>query len=467
MRRERHAARLIAALTLSTQLVACSGGETTANYCGLDLDITWVRALELVNMPLSGKFDDGSEAFSPTVLEVEASTSTSVIARRNLPLFLDDELALKRMVVTVEGRNAAGGLVAVGSSTVSLFVGSFVALTVDLFAPGVCGNGSIEGTETCDDNNTAAGDGCADTCTLEQDWLCINTPSVCFPEDNTAVVGPASLAGALADTSKAVLFLGAGRYNMSLQLSARSVTIIGVPGTIFEVSAGVAINISSGAVVTLSGLTVRGGGIQIEGAGTSAQMSKMTIGPSDGTGITLSDGAALRLSESRVFNHELGGLLLDGGNYRVENVIVQANGGAGSSIGGVRIVSTTGTSRFVNNTVAENLVGTASTAAGVHCVEAAGLKNNLVWANFGGAPISALCDAEHSNLGPYEEDPGPLGTNLSMDPRLSPDLHLLPGSPCIDAGDDTDGTAPGIDIDGEPRPQGDAIDIGADEVSAQ
>ena len=43
----------------------------------------------------------------------------------------------------------------------------------------VCGNGALEGTETCDDGNTAVGDGCDDACLLEAGYTCAGAPSVC------------------------------------------------------------------------------------------------------------------------------------------------------------------------------------------------------------------------------------------------------------------------------------------------
>ncbi|MCZ7683372.1 MAG: DUF4215 domain-containing protein [Sandaracinaceae bacterium] len=44
----------------------------------------------------------------------------------------------------------------------------------------VCGDGVLAGTEACDDGDTTAGDGCSDTCTVEDGWDC-NTasPTVC------------------------------------------------------------------------------------------------------------------------------------------------------------------------------------------------------------------------------------------------------------------------------------------------
>ncbi len=45
----------------------------------------------------------------------------------------------------------------------------------------ICGNGSIETGEGCDDQNTTAGDGCSATCAVEPDWTCMGEPSVCDP----------------------------------------------------------------------------------------------------------------------------------------------------------------------------------------------------------------------------------------------------------------------------------------------
>ncbi len=56
------------------------------------------------------------------------------------------------------------------------------ALFVDLgWAQVVCGDGVIDAPETCDDNDATAGDGCSDTCQVEECWSCAGEPSVCIP----------------------------------------------------------------------------------------------------------------------------------------------------------------------------------------------------------------------------------------------------------------------------------------------
>ncbi|MEZ4311432.1 MAG: DUF4215 domain-containing protein, partial [Polyangiaceae bacterium] len=44
-----------------------------------------------------------------------------------------------------------------------------------------CGNGIVEPTETCDDGNTTAGDGCSNTCQVQTGFTCSGNPSVCIP----------------------------------------------------------------------------------------------------------------------------------------------------------------------------------------------------------------------------------------------------------------------------------------------
>ncbi len=44
-----------------------------------------------------------------------------------------------------------------------------------------CGNGALDPTEECDDEDTESGDGCDSTCLIETCWNCAGEPSVCTP----------------------------------------------------------------------------------------------------------------------------------------------------------------------------------------------------------------------------------------------------------------------------------------------
>ena len=54
----------------------------------------------------------------------------------------------------------------------------------------VCGDGVVIGTETCDDGNTNAGDGCDATCQTENGYDCTGTPSTC-----TEICGDSQIVG--------------------------------------------------------------------------------------------------------------------------------------------------------------------------------------------------------------------------------------------------------------------------------
>ncbi len=74
----------------------------------------------------------------------------------------------------------------------------------------------------------------------------------------------------------------------------------------------------------------------------------------------------------------------------------------------------------------------------------------------------------YSSFGHYRQDTGnDLSSLIGLDPLFlstaAPDLHLQADSPAIDQGESMD-QAGLLDIDGQPRRQGSAVDLGADEV---
>ncbi|MCX6817786.1 MAG: VWA domain-containing protein [Candidatus Aenigmarchaeota archaeon] len=60
---------------------------------------------------------------------------------------------------------------------------------ITVTSPAICGNGVKEGSEGCDDGNTANGDGCNSGCQVETGWACTGTqPSVCTPACGNGII---------------------------------------------------------------------------------------------------------------------------------------------------------------------------------------------------------------------------------------------------------------------------------------
>ena len=145
-----------------------------------------------------------------------------------------------------------------------------------------------------------------------------------------------------------------------------------------------------------------------------------------------------------------GGGLYSNGLSSIVNNVITGNGVGGQWFqygGGAYLDSG---ELFANNIVTNNTAGMfVGNAGGIQCNGSPDLTHNDAWDN--------MMDDYGNGCG----TPDP--SNLSVDPSFvnpSTNLHLAPGSPCIDTGTDA-----GVytDVDGEARPQGADFDIGVDE----
>lgn len=270
-----------------------------------------------------------------------------------------------------------------------------------------------------------------------------------------------------------------GRLDEEVAIVDRNVTILADPGTVLTAStSGGVLGVGGSSHVAIYDLAIHGARGFVLGVvlwaiagemetppGTTLTLSRVSI--SETHGAVLAAGGTINIHRSKIFNNMGVGIAIVGAEFDIENNVITGNGDPRSNEGnGVAIRQIdTGTRILRFNTIAFNH-GPADYPHGVKCESLHAdltLSNNIIYGN-GGSGAKQVggdhCSWSYSIIGP---DAAPGVGVRNLDPQLTRDFHLAPGSPAIDHADPRATTA--VDFDGDDRPQGRRRDIGADEYA--
>ncbi len=236
-------------------------------------------------------------------------------------------------------------------------------------------------------------------------------------------------------------------------------------------------------VIVDNSATSKGGGLYVVSSAPNIVRNAIAANTAagGGGGLYLWRSAAT-VARNRIVGNSTGSSGYAGGGLSLESaaatVVNNTILGNGSNFGGaLYCVSNSGiaTPLIANNTITGNTSSFSSAVVSIDEATAV-VANNLVAFNSGGVyAATALATYRHNCVygnagGNYGTgaDPNGANGNISVEPLLVDlpygNVHLRPGSPCIAAGGNADAYGDG-DIDGQARiqPDGDTVDIGADE----
>lgn len=264
-----------------------------------------------------------------------------------------------------------------------------------------------------------------------------------------------------------------GQIVEPVTISANNVTFLADPDTTLSRVSGIVVTVSNGSTVAVYDLTIVGTNESgIVATESTVRLFRTTLTGSstkDKPAVEAKTSSTLTMSRCLVHSNPGGGIYADSTTtYNITNTFIYRNGADDGAYGGATLQATNpGERTFEMNTVVDNRAKVAASAAGGVACSAGGLAipNNLIVRNYAGGSATALsanelltggCNTSGSMTGsdvmPYAfvmpDGPGPW------------DYHVGAGSMAIDRGSTSD---IGFDYDGQIRPQGAAVDVGADE----
>ncbi|MEI6914421.1 MAG: right-handed parallel beta-helix repeat-containing protein, partial [Armatimonadota bacterium] len=246
--------------------------------------------------------------------------------------------------------------------------------------------------------------------------------------------------------------------------------------TIKAAGTGAVVTVTGGELVnTVDGFVIRDGtGNGISCVNSSPIIANNTVTANKGFGIGCSYSSAVitnnTISENVVSSGYGGtGISCDNSFPVITNNIITANRSSSSEGGAIHC--TKSSPMIANNTITDNISTTGG--GGLYFTTSSPtVLNNIIAFNSSGVFSSGGTPVLRNNCVYENAAYNYLGLtagvdDISVDPVLQNrqyrDSHIAPLSPCVNAGGNGAAGLPLTDMDGQPRVQGEAIDIGADE----
>ena len=302
------------------------------------------------------------------------------------------------------------------------------------------------------------------------------------------------------DASRPYIKISAGTLadNATTTIDGTAVTLLADPGAKLDRTGDGRILLvrSAGANVSIYDLEITGQtgladeAIQLEPNGGAPALSLVRVKVTGNQGRGIATGGSLTVSQSSVSANQGGGISATGGSLTVSQSSVSANTGGGIStsngvtfditnnlifrngnsttatVGGLSLAASAGANVFAFNTVVDNQVQNGATIAGGILCDIPGFAaaNNIIARNFVNndpnqlnSNTNGLCTYPTSAVSPTVSD-----LNFVSPDNAPHNYRIMRGSSAIDQA--TTPSNLSVDIDGDPRPQGNDRDQGADEV---